>query len=131
MRVFLDTNILVSSFTSNGLSRSLVDLLVADHEIIVSPQVLEEFRRIVTKKFVVDVRDLDDFERVLLEQAELSSPPYMDRPSVRDPDDVDILAAALKGNADVLATGDKDLLDLLNTPIQILRPREIYDLLIA
>ncbi len=130
MRVFVDSNVVVSSFTSNGLSRRLLDLLVAEHEIILSPQVFEESRRIITKKFVVNTGDLDEFFRALLESSELSLPPYEKRIEVRDPDDVDILAAALKSGAAYLVTGDKDLLDVdTHGEIAIVRPRELFDLL--
>ena len=131
MKAFVDSNVVVSSFTSNGLSRKLVDLLVLEHTILLSPQVLEESQRIITTKFEVSRKDLDDFIDSLMGVAELIPPPYSDRPFVRDSDDVDILAAAIKGRADVLVTGDKDLLDVPNPPIRILRPRELYDLLTA
>lgn len=129
MKVFVDSNVVVSSFTSNGLSRKVIDLLVLEHTIILSPQVLEESQRIIITKFDVRRSDLDDFIRSLLRIAEVVMPPYFHRPFVRDADDIDILAAAIKGGADVLVTGDKDLLDVPNPSIRILRPRELYDML--
>ena len=50
--------------------------------------------------------------------------------SVRDPDDAFVLASALEAQADVLVTGDKDLLVLGDTAgIRIITPRALLDML--
>jgi uncharacterized protein len=95
-------------------------MLVAGHEVAVSPQVIEELKRVVLAKFIVDETDLDTFIRRLLSVAVVSVLPYIVKFSVRDPDDIDILAASVKSDSDVLVTGDKDLLDMQNPPIRIL-----------
>lgn len=130
MRVFIDSNVLVSSFTSNGLSRKLIDILTDEHEIIISPQVLEESSRVIMDKFDVEQSDLDAFLDAITTVAEISLPPYPNRPVIRDPDDIDILAAALKSKADYLVTGDKDLLSVdTEEVIAIVKPRTLFDLL--
>jgi len=49
---------------------------------------------------------------------------------IRDPDDRWIVASAAAGRADVLVTGDKDLLAVANiTPMPILDPRGFWGLL--
>jgi putative PIN family toxin of toxin-antitoxin system len=127
VRVFLDSNVLISAFTTEGVSSTLFDGLNLDHHIIVSPLVLSEFERILIQKFGVNPTDVQSYVRDIAANSEVIDPPYAREYAVRDPDDVDILAAALKGNADVLVTGDKDLLDMPNPPIPILRPRTLYD----
>ncbi len=129
MKIFVDTNVLVSSFTSNGLCRKLFELLVSEHDVVISPHVLIELRRTILKKFVVDANELEAFLRTLEEVAELSTPPYASHIEVRDPDDIPILAAAIQSGVKILVTGDKDLLDLINPPIRILTPRAVYDIL--
>ncbi len=48
--------------------------------------------------------------------------------SVRDPDDVAVLAEAIEGLADVLITGDRDLLEIPDEPpIEILSPRGFWE----
>ena len=130
MRVFPDANILVSSFSFEGVTRRLVALLVESHEIIVSPQVIEEFKRVSIIKIGVDPRTIEAFLQEFIKSVEVIMPPYEMRLEVRDPTDIDILAAAIKANADVLVTGDKDLLEFEDSPIPILRPRALYDLLV-
>jgi putative PIN family toxin of toxin-antitoxin system len=131
VRVFTDTNVVVSAFTANGLSSRLFDVLNVKHSILVSPQVLSEFRRVTIEKFKADPREVQDFLAEVIKNSEVILPPYMVTFPVRDPDDIGILAAAVKGNSDVLVTGDKDLLDIIDPPIPILTPRALYDLLIT
>ncbi len=131
MRVFVDTNVLISAFIASGVSSKLFDLLNEEHEIIVSPQVLSEFRRVTTDKFRADPSMIQDFLAEVLEHCEVVLPPYLTTVVVRDPDDIEILAAALKSKADYLVSGDKDLLDVINSPIHILSPRALYDLLFS
>jgi putative PIN family toxin of toxin-antitoxin system len=50
--------------------------------------------------------------------------------ALRDASDLLVLAAAVSGGADVLVTGDRDLLDIVAAaPIPILTPRGFWDLL--
>ena len=47
---------------------------------------------------------------------------------VRDPDDAWVLASAITGAADLLVTGDKDLLAVApHAPLPILSPRETWE----
>jgi len=131
VRVFTDANVLVSSFSFEGVTRRLVALLVESHEIIVSPQVIEEFRRVSTEKIGVDPQKIDAFLQEFIKTVEVIMPPYEERLDVRDPNDIDILAAAIKANADVLVSGDKDLLEFKESPIPVMKPRALYDLLVG
>jgi hypothetical protein len=38
LRVFLDTNVLVSAFATRGLCADLLELVLLQHELIVKPQ---------------------------------------------------------------------------------------------
>jgi putative PIN family toxin of toxin-antitoxin system len=127
VRAFLDANVLVSSFSFEGVTRRLVARLVEGHTILVSPQVLEEFKRVSIDKIGVDRATIESFLQNFTKTVEVIHPPYHDRLDVRDPSDVDILAAAIKGKADVLVSGDKDLLEFKNSPIPVLTPRALYE----
>ncbi len=130
MRIFIDTNVLISAFTASGISRKLLYLLNEEHDILVSSQVLNEFRRVTTEKFRAVPADVNYFLGELIKNSEVILPPYLTKFPVRDPDDIDILAAALKSEADYLVTGDKDLLSVdAKGAIRIIKPRELYDLL--
>ena len=45
MRVFLDTNVLVSAFASRGLCAEVLELVLLDHDLILGRNVLREFEK--------------------------------------------------------------------------------------
>ena len=53
MRVFLDTNVLVAAFATRGLCADVFRLVLAEHELLVSPALIEEVTRTLTKKIHV------------------------------------------------------------------------------
>lgn len=129
MRVFLDTNVLVSGFATRGLSADLVRLLLAEHELLTGEVVLEETRRVLTEKFGVPGDTADQIESLLrrrhVEPVPDSKPPV----EVRDPDDEIVLASAIAAEAEILITGDKDLLDVAGRvdALRIMTPRTFWE----
>lgn len=131
MRVFLDTNVLVSGFATRGLSADVVRLVLTEHELLTGEVVVAELKRILHDKFGLPERRLAEIE-ALLRRCHVEPPPT-ERPEipVRDGDDVWVLASALSARADVLVTGDRDLLDISGRvqPLRILNPRGFWNLL--
>jgi putative PIN family toxin of toxin-antitoxin system len=134
MRAFLDTNVLVSGFSTRGLSADVVRLLMAEHELLVGEVVLEETRRVLTGKFGVPEEKADEIERLLrqhhVELAPDPGSPVLDLPvEVRDPDDEVVLASAIAAEAEILITGDKDLLDVADRveSLRIMTPRTFWE----
>jgi len=134
MRVFLDTNVLVSGFSTRGLSADAVRLLLAEHELLTGEVVLEETRRVLTEKFGVPQGKADEIEGLLrrrhVEPVPDSEPPV----EVRDPDDEIVLATAIAAEAEILITGDKDFLDiagqvesLQGLSLRIMTPRTFWE----
>ncbi len=111
MRVFLDTNVLVAAFATRGLCEDVMRTVLVEHELIVGEIVLFELERILEEKMSMPrskVRAIVDFIR---DQAEVIDPGAPAPWPENDADDQWVLAAALEGAADVLVTGDKDLLE--------------------
>ena len=129
MRVLLDTNVLVSGFATRGLSSDVVRLLMAEHELLTGEVVLEETRRVLTEKFGVPQekadRIVDLMRRRHVEPLPESDPPV----EVRDPDDEIVLASAIAAEAEILITGDKDLLDIASQVegLQVMTPRTFWE----
>jgi putative PIN family toxin of toxin-antitoxin system len=134
MRVFLDTNVLVSGFATRGLSADVVRLLLAEHELLTGEVVLEETRRVLTEKFGVPEEKADEIEG-LLRRRHVEPLPESDPPvEVRDSDDEIVLASAIAAGAEILITGDKDLLDVADElerlsaeSLRIMTPRTFWD----
>lgn len=50
MRVFIDTNVLVSAFATRGLSADVMTLVLREYELVISGDVLAEFDRVCRTK---------------------------------------------------------------------------------
>ena len=129
MRVFLDTSVLVAAFATRGLCADVLRTVLAEHQLIVGETVLTELARVLGQKIgtpEVQVRDVVGFVRQHALVAAEAPLPAVD---VRDATDLPILAAALLGAAEVLVTGDKDLLVLRRVDtLPILDPRAFWEL---
>ena len=127
MRVFFDTNVLISAYTARGLSADLFRLVLSEHEVLTGEVNLQEFNRVLGQRFRVPAAEVTRAERELREQTIVPKPSARPAREIRDPDDVCVLASAVEGQADVLVTGDKDLLDVARAaPISILSLRECW-----
>jgi putative PIN family toxin of toxin-antitoxin system len=131
VRVFLDTNVIVAAFATRGLCADVFRLVLAEHELLVSPALMEEVTRTLTRKIRLPdpvVREVVGFLRAAASTVEGRPEPL--QITVRDPDDAVILGEALSGGADVLVTGDKDLLVPGKVgALRILEPRGFWELL--
>jgi putative PIN family toxin of toxin-antitoxin system len=128
VRVFVDTNVLVSAFTARGLAADVFRLILAEHELLTGEVNLVEFRRVLRQRMRVPPRQIGEAEQLLREQTIVPKPERASSIRVRDPDDKWVLASAVAGNAEVLITGDKDLLDLgPAAPLPILDPRAFWE----
>lgn len=130
MRVCLDTNVLVAAFATRGLCADVLRSVPAEHDLVFGDVILAELRRVLATKFKLPADRIESIEAVF---APFPSVPKPDKPAsaaIRDPADRWIVATAVAGNADVLVTGDRDLLDVNDSlPVRILDPRAFWELL--
>jgi putative PIN family toxin of toxin-antitoxin system len=130
VKVFLDTNVLVAAFATRGLCADVFRLVLAEHELLVSATLIEELTGALTRKVRVPepvVREIVAFLDV--SASVVKGAPKPPPVAVRDPDDAVILGEALAGGTDVLVTGDKDLLVLVQVgALRILDPRGFWEL---
>jgi len=128
VKVFFDTNVLVSAFTTRGLSADLMRLVIAQHELLTGEVNLTEFRRVLRDRFRVPPADISALERQLREHTVVAKPAAPSELRIRDLDDAWVLASAIAGGADILVTGDKDLLSIARqAPLPVLDPRGCWD----
>jgi putative PIN family toxin of toxin-antitoxin system len=130
--VCLDTNVLVAAFATRGLCSDVLRTVLAEHDLVVGEVILAELRRTLASKFKLPA------DRIAAVEAVLSMVPIIPKPqtpsplAIRDSSDRWVLATAVAGTADVLVTGDRDLLVVAaSSPIPILEPRAFWELLRA
>jgi putative PIN family toxin of toxin-antitoxin system len=130
VRVFLDTNVLASAVATRGICADVLQTALAHHEVVVSEQVLAELRRALQEKFRTSAELAKETVRFLRREAEVVGEAPKLEITVRDQDDAAIVEQAVAGGADVLVTGDRDLIEMgEDRPIPILTPRGFWDLL--
>jgi putative PIN family toxin of toxin-antitoxin system len=112
VKVFLDTNVLVSGFATRGLCADLIRLVLAGHELIVGEVVLEELERALKKKIELPTDQIQEILAFLENQTLQPRPRSIASIPVRDVDDQWVLISALAAKADELVTVDKDLFDV-------------------
>jgi predicted nucleic acid-binding protein len=119
VRVVFDTNVLLSAIFTRGLCEALLGACVdrADWEIVVSDY-----------KFRVPVVAVRAAVDLLRRNAEMVMPAEMSADACEDKDDLPVLGTAVAGGADLLVTGDAELLALGSVRgIPIVSPRALYE----
>jgi len=132
VRVFLDTNVLVSAFASRGLCADLLELVLLEHDLVLGRNVLRELDKALREKVrlpaahAAEIAELVSGEAVLL--VDKAEPARVKA----EPDDAQVLGEALAGHAEVFITGDAVLLKLRAVgPLRIVSPRQFWETLRA
>ena len=128
MRVVLDTNVLLAAFGTRGLCEAVYQVCLEHHEIILSRHILNEVRTHLANKFKVPKAHSRQIAAFLRQHASIVEPADISSDACRDSSDLPVLGTAQAGNAHVLITGDKDLLEIKRFgKTIILTPRQFYD----
>ena len=127
MRVFLDTNVLVSAFATRGLCADVFRHILAEHDLITGEVVIAELRRVLRDRIKIPAPVITAIEQLLRDQIVVPKPSQPHPLPIREPDDRWVLASVVAGKADVIVTGDSDLLEMASqAPIPIVDPRGFW-----
>jgi len=130
MRVFLDTNVLVSAVATRGLCADVLREVLLSHQIVISAPLIAELKNILHTKIRIRQEIVSDFVELLGQDSILSESTNLINVDIKDKDDILILSTALNGNADLFVTGDKELLELERIQsMQIVSPRKFWETL--
>lgn len=131
MKIFADTNVLVSALATRGLCADLLQLIITEHDLVTGEVVLVELERILARKLRLPEATITRQLAALRRYPVTPKPTFLSAYEVRDPDDRLVLTSALAAGADALVTGDKDLLAIRDevSELIITEPRGLWELL--
>jgi putative PIN family toxin of toxin-antitoxin system len=110
MRVVFDTNIFISALVLPGSqAEKAIQKIIERDTLLISKAIINEVLLVLSRKFS---RDPEELSRVAVHLAELGE---MVRPAkkvsvLQDEEDNRIIECALGGRADIIVTGDKEIL---------------------
>ena len=132
MRVFIDTNVLISAALNPDSVpfHAYVKATSYPNHGIICEQNIDEMRRIFKKKLPNKVTSLERFLEIALLTLELVPIPTKEQPAekqIRDIADRALFRAAFAAGADIIVTGDKDILESGIDDPKIMTPAEFID----
>lgn len=117
MRIVLDTNVVTSALLWRGTPYQLLQAIRqrSNLQLYSSAALLEELADVLTrpslsKQLAVINKQASDLLLDYTAAIEIMAAPPLPQPVCRDPDDDDVLALALAAQADLVVSGDQDLL---------------------
>jgi predicted nucleic acid-binding protein len=130
VRAFLDTNVLASAFGTRGLCADVLRLVTVEHELVTGEIVIEELRRALSRKFRMpaeEVKNIEIFLRTYHVEPKARQLPNL---ILSERADLIVVGSAINAQAEILITGDSEMLALKNKPegLQIVSPREFWNL---
>jgi len=128
MRVILDANVIIAAFATRGLCESVFELCIENHEIVSSEEIITDIREKLIEKIGLPTSLVDSIEDFLRNHVLIAEPNPLPPHICRDPDDVRVLGLIPACKAEMVVTGDNDLLVLMkfdNCPI--VSPRQFWE----
>lgn len=127
MRVFFDTNVLVSALLARGLCADLLRLVLTEHTLVTSEVVLAELRDVLSRKGRLSAQQIEDLDSFLREQPVAPRPAQTLQLGLVDADDEWVLASAVLAQSDLFVTGDQGVLACSNPPLPLFNPRGCWE----
>jgi putative PIN family toxin of toxin-antitoxin system len=128
VRIFADTNVLISALITRGLCADLIRFILARHYLLTGEINIAELERVLRKRLHATNAQWVMVERWLQDLEVVARPAAPSKLDISDPDDRWVLASAVDGRADILVTGDRDLLAVADqAPMPIVNPRGCWE----
>lgn len=118
---------MVAGLVAEGLCREIVETHLPEHTPVLATILWDELIETLRDTFDLTEGDLPALA-LYRQQAQWVEPVPLAKPVCRDPDDDWVLAAAVAGRAEMVVSGDKDLLSLKKYQgVPILTPRQFIE----
>ena len=111
MRIVIDTNVFISGLVFDGIPEEVIKIALSkDNKLIISAYIINETSRNLKNKFGLQPESLQLYQATMNVSQVIYFDPFLQ--VLSDEPDNRVLETALKGKADYIVTGDKELLDL-------------------
>ena len=128
MKIFLDTNVIISAFITHGHATELLEYCLINHKIYTSDFIIEEVKKNLKDNFEYSDNEIGEVINFVKSNfINVGKHKKLNKIISRDADDDNVLAAAVFKKVDCIVTGDKDLLTIGKYKnIKILSPRDFW-----
>jgi predicted nucleic acid-binding protein len=100
VRVFPDTNVLASAFGTRGLCADVLRLILGEHEPVTGEVVIEELRRVLSRKFGVPADTVQEIESLLRGYHVEPEPRHLPDLKLSERNDLLLVGSAVRANAE-------------------------------
>ena len=115
MKIFLDTNVIISAFITHGHATELLEYCLINHKIYTSDFIIEEVKKNLKAKFEYSDEEIGEVINFIKPNfINVGKHKKLNKIISRGIDDDNVLAAAAFEKVDCVVTGDKDLLIIKN-----------------
>jgi len=132
MKIVFDTNVLISAtlWDNSVCHKLLIKLIEMDKEIIISFDILNEYKKVLIRDFKYNLNEINDIFAGLSEAFKIIEPNIKIDVVKDDIDDNKILECAISSNAEFILTYDRHLLNIKKyKSIRIVKPEEFLKLI--
>lgn len=128
MKIFLDTNVIISTFITHGYAAELMEYCLIHYKIYTSDFIIEEVKKNLKNNFEYNDKEVNEVINFIKSNfINVGKYKKLNKVISRDADDDNVLAAAAFKKVDCIVTGDKDLLIIKNyKKVSILSPRDFW-----
>ena len=108
----------------------VLQLIVSEHELITGEVVIEELSRALSRKFGMPAVTVKGYETFLRGYHVEPRPRQLPNLNLSERSDLMVVGSAISAKAEILITGDREILDLKKKPegLRIISPREFWNL---
>ncbi len=128
MKVFLDTNVIVSAFATRGICADLYCEVILSHNFITSKTVISESRDVFERKLSIPENLINEIQNSIESNATIEDSIIRHNIPITDKADRILLFEAIESGSTVFVTGDKEILVLERThSMEIVSPRQFWN----
>jgi len=130
LKVFLDTNVLVSAFITRGLCADIFRILLSEHDLILCTDVMTELKEVLGRKIDLPDKQISSILQYLKTFEVVANHNPRSKIELRDKYDIPVISAALNSRSDILVPDDKDFLEISDIcGIKIVDPRTFFQII--